>query len=171
MPTDRRYFVKRNGHWVVEEEQPITTKPAARPNATATPKVRSVEVRLFEAIRDTHLALSEFRIALELRLSSVQERMAALRKQLDLLETLTFQSDANIGLCMATKRAVSCLRQLLAVSAADPLAVSRASKELREILGYLERREPHTDEERRARALAWSAHSIADDDEAANFIR
>src|SRR5260370_18740428 len=173
MPIKRVPGPMGNTVFIETREQPSVYDKTAAKNAVAkrTAALMSVEVRLFEAIRDTHLALSEYRIAFALGSTSLQEKIATLRQQLDLLESLTWQSDAQIVFCMSTKRVVGALRQLLIVSVPDAVAVSRASKELREILGYLERREPHTDEERRARALAWYAHSVADDDEARNFIR
>jgi hypothetical protein len=149
MPTKRVRGPMGNTVFIETREEPSGYDKTAAKNAVAkrTAALISVEVSLFEAIRDTHLALSEYRIALALRLTSLQERIDTLRKQLDLLETFTWQSDANIAFCMSTKRAVHPFRELLAASAPDPLAVSRASKELREVLHGLERREPHNDEE------------------------
>src|SRR5260370_42041956 len=98
MPIKRVRGPMGNTVFIETREEPSGYDKTAAKNAVAkrTAAVMSVEVRLFEAIRDTHLVLSEYRIALALRLTSLRERIDTLRTQLDLLETLTWQSDANI---------------------------------------------------------------------------
>jgi hypothetical protein len=160
----RRYWIQKNGKgcWV-EEEQATTPTPAVRQKAA--PVVSDMEVRLFEAVRDVHLTLAEWRIALALEKKSLPEKVAALRKELDALVLRVNQSGASVAALLFTQRAVAGLKQMLTAST-DGAEVSRASRELLAALDSLVRREAKTAEELRARALALRARSISDDDQA-----
>jgi hypothetical protein len=168
----RRYWIQKNGkgQWV-EEEQPTPPTPAARQKvAVASPVVSDVEVRLFEAVRDAHLSLAEWRIALALEKKSLPEKAAALSKELDALVLRVNQSGASVAALLFTQRAVAGMKQMLTAST-DGEEISRASRDLLAALDSLVRREAKTDEELRARALAMRARSISDDDQAKFGIR
>jgi hypothetical protein len=150
---------------------PSAVNPASTPQPKPAPKPIAIvgstsEVKLLEAIRDTYLALAEWRIALVLGTTSLQEKAAALRAQLTILEARAWQSfGAGVGLCMATKEAVAASRQVLDSGAPDPAAVSRRAKELCSVLNAATTQlPPRTDEELRARALALRARTHMQDD-------
>jgi hypothetical protein len=145
---------------LIGESREEPAKPTSKKPAVPV----SGEVRLFEAVRDTYLALAEWRIALVLGKKSLQEKAATLRAQLDLLETRAFQSNAHVMFCMAIRKAAANLHLLSCEQSGDPTAVSQASRELLDAMGYLERRAPRTDEELRAKALATHARICGDDD-------
>jgi hypothetical protein len=149
-----RTVVKRNGEWTLKGERPAPTQFGS-----------ALEVKLFEAVRDTYLSLAEWRIALVLGTGSLQEKAAALRAQLISLEACMWKSDAGIGLCIATKGAVAALRQVLANSAPEAADVSTTAKRLCTALSAFSQREPRTDEELRARALAIRARTHMSDDQ------
>lgn len=160
------YWIKRNGRWV-EEQSPTPTKREVHqaPNLAR----QSVEVRLFEAVRDVELALSEFRIGLAARVSEQIDRYVALRAALRSLESSVETSAADILTRLSVSRTVAGMRSALngngRVNELNPQAVGDAAKELRRALGHLSHLEARTDAGMRAKALAKRARVTAEDDE------
>src|SRR6266705_2903556 len=108
-------WIKKNGKWVEVEESPTPSKRAVTPVPATRPKaIISPEVELFESIRDVHLALAEWRIAVALEKKSLPEKIAALRKELDSLESRINPSEASVAARLFIRRAVNGLKQVLA---------------------------------------------------------
>lgn len=182
----KTYWVRRNGRYVECEERggqlvEVKRTPEQKPSRIASTRKTivedsgSVEVRLFEAVRDTHLGLSEYRIGLlagTAGMDDFAERLAALRTALKSLESSLAGSDADVAIRLSVSRAVAGMRSALDGShCLDQQAIGQAATELRKVLGCLERRDACTNSGLRAKALAQHARFTANDDEVKYGLR